>query len=241
MPIDRPKRTPCRLNRRSLVELSFASVAAGLTSSSFVLAAHQIADVGDLLGFAGAFVGAVMTIGGAIWVERHRFDRVEEGDRLFIIDCVRRTEKLASLITLWVKEFEDETFDDANSTAISLLIQIRSAFAEAVIIQKSIQQDALVKSKWSVRAIVNLNWLRDRAEEGLKSADDPSFSWKALIDEPSAVRAYAQSVHAAGTTMLVLSWRLLLILGERPAEADQGKYAIDSADVVYRHEAGMDF
>ena len=56
--------------RRTWIEYTFVAVAAGLTSATFVMFVNGFADVGDLLGFAGAFVGAVKTIGGGIWVER---------------------------------------------------------------------------------------------------------------------------------------------------------------------------
>jgi len=57
-------------------------VCAGMACSAAIgvviaLWAKSIADVGDLLGFVGAAVGAGLTIFGAIWVERRKVVAVD--------------------------------------------------------------------------------------------------------------------------------------------------------------------
>lgn len=241
MESDQSKLPSHGISYRSVTELAVASVTAGLTAGTFVLAARKIADVGDLLGFAGAFVGAVMTIGGAIWVERHRINGAEEKDRQFLTDCIRRIEELASLNTLWVKNLSEEEVTFLNVNAISFVTQIRSSFSEALVIEKSIQSYGIAKAKWSVRATVNLNWLKDRTEEGFNAANDESHSWNNMYKDKDLVKKYISKVEWSSRTMLVLAWRLLLVLGENPNQLDKSKNPFDPDDIVYRHKAGLDF
>lgn len=69
---------------RHLVEVSFVSCASAATGASIALAAAHIADVGDLLGFVGAFVGAVLTVGGAIYIS-DRASRKQGREALLLI------------------------------------------------------------------------------------------------------------------------------------------------------------
>lgn len=237
----RVRKLAASFDGRAAVELLFASAASGLTAATFVLAAKGIADLGDLLGFAGAFVGAVMTIGGIIWVERRRSGEIESRDRLHLVNCVRRIETLASLTTSWLREFETEPLTRKSVTALSLIIQIQSAFSESYVILNSLQQATFIRAKWSARVIVNLEWLKNRIEEGLKIVQDSRFTESRITTDSMAAKEYVLSVQHVCTTTLVLSWRLLLILGEQPCQTDQSRIAIDSAVVVQRHEAGLDF
>jgi hypothetical protein len=122
-----------------------------------------------------------------------------------------------------------------------LRAQIESAFTEASVILNSIRRDGLVKAAWSLRATVNLEWLKKRTEEGAKAVTDPRVSWVAIINEPVLELEYLNGAQDAAAGMLVLSWRLLLILGEQPIQVDHSRLGIESAVVVDRHAAGLDF
>lgn len=241
MESDQSKLPSHGISYRSVAELAVASVTAGLTAGTFVLAGRKIADVGDLLGFAGAFVGAVMTIGGAIWVERHRINGAEEKDRQFLTDCIRRIEELASLNTLWVQQLRKEEITRLNVDAISLTTQIRSSFSEALVIEKTIQNHGISKAKWSVRATVNLNWLKDRTEEGFNAANNADYYWINMYKDEDLVKEYISTVEWSSRTMLVLAWRLLLVLGENPNQPDKSENPFDPDVIVHRHKSGLDF
>lgn len=66
----------------SLGETVIVFAVASSTGAIIALAAKGIADVGDLLGFLGAAVGAFLAVGGAVWIEhwkrrtayKHKYD-----------------------------------------------------------------------------------------------------------------------------------------------------------------------
>lgn len=58
--------------RDHAVEFAVIGVTAGATGAVVIAGLQHIADPGDLLGFLGGAVGAVITVGAASWIEQRR-------------------------------------------------------------------------------------------------------------------------------------------------------------------------
>ena len=75
--LDEPPAALRRGTSMTIAELIVAFGSAGACGAVVAMAAFGLADVGDLLGFVGALVGAFIAVGGAIYVEQRRQTSIE--------------------------------------------------------------------------------------------------------------------------------------------------------------------
>lgn len=198
--------SPCRRSWHEVIGL----VAAGATGAVIVLAARGMADVGDLLGFVGAAVGAILTVGGALWVERRRQAELAAVTRVHGVECLRRVEELAARVTDCLIGLDDTS----RRERYSFIIEIESAFREMETIMRIVIEHGFVSGNWSLRAAVDIEVLKARADEGVHITRGRGFIGNDIFADADRLKQYRDDIEYCASTTLVLVHRVLADVGE---------------------------
>jgi len=148
-----------------MVEIAFVASAAAATGAAIALGANGVADVGDMLGFIGAFVGAVLTVGGAIYIADRNGKKQEKEALGFIYETVVGIDASCSFL----QRLKGGNTDDADGSAAEMAGRLRHEILSIPAIGNMLDQPVLLAQIKKP----NLLWHVMELRECLRDARSP--------------------------------------------------------------------